>query len=166
MDQVKRADGREDFSSGRERKHRRTGWPASFRGAGGDVTGQTRGGFAHRLPRGAREVKGLAKETMRAVNDAEEAARETLLRAKKEGDRLLEEARERAEKLRADAEKEAAKRANVLVGVAQADGEKLKARSQEESRAQRERLRAQAEAAFPQAAEAVKKIVLGQLDGR
>ena len=64
----------------------------------------------------------MAKETMQAISDAELKARNTVLHAKEEGERITAEAESQgAEALKAAA-KEARKKADVLCGVARADG--------------------------------------------
>lgn len=108
----------------------------------------------------------MAKETMQAVSDAEKAARETVLRARQDSEQILSEAKEQAKKLIADSEKEALKRVEVLCGVAKADGEKLKARVREDTQREQEELKRAAQAAFPQAAEEIRKIILGQSERR
>ena len=65
----------------------------------------------------------MAKETMRAVNQAEQKASETVQQAKEESERLRREAAVKGEQLIASAVKEAKKRAEILYGVAKADGE-------------------------------------------
>ena len=108
----------------------------------------------------------LAKETMQAVNEAEKAARQAVLCAKEEGERLVKEAEAQSKKLLADAEKEAAKRVEVLCGVARADGEKQKARSLQETGEEQSRLKEYSAAALPQAADEIKKIIFGQAERR
>lgn len=108
----------------------------------------------------------LAKETMQAVSEAEKNAHQTILHAKEESDRLLAEAKEQGKKLIADAKKEAAKKVEVLCGVARADAAKQKARSAQETAEEQARLKQAADAALPQAAEEIKKIVLGQNERR
>lgn len=108
----------------------------------------------------------MVKETMQAVSDAEKAARETVLRAKQEGEQMVVSAREQAKKLIADAEKEGKKKADVLCGVARADGEKLTARLLSETEQERDALRVAAKAAYPAAAEKITKIVLGTPERR
>ena len=66
----------------------------------------------------------MAKEAMQAVSRAEQAALETVQQAKEEADRLRREAAAQGEQLVAAAVKEARKRADVLCGVARADGKK------------------------------------------
>ncbi len=104
----------------------------------------------------------MAKETMQAVSEAEKNAQQIVLYAKEESEQLLNSAEKDAEKLISDAKKEAAKRVEILCGVARADGEKLKARSSQETEEQQAALKKSAEAAFPQAAEAIKAIVMGR----
>lgn len=50
--------------------------------------------------------------------------------------------------------------------MAKADGEKLKAKAQEDTKREQDELKQAAEAAFPQAAEEIKKIVLGRPERR
>ena len=96
-----------------------------------------------------REVEALAKETMLAVDRAEQQAQETVRHAQEEAQRL--EA----------AEKEAQKRAGILYGVAKADGEKRKAAIQRECQEEQEQLRALARSRQGQVARAAERIVLG-----
>ncbi len=103
----------------------------------------------------------MAKETMQAISDAEQAAQQLVLQAKEKSERLTEEAKKQAEKLISDAQKEAAKRVEVLCGVARADGEKLRAHFAEETAKEQAVMAQAAEAAYPQAAEKIKAIVLG-----
>ncbi len=108
----------------------------------------------------------MAKETMQAVSEAEKSANQTVLHAGEESERLLEEAREQGKKLIADAKKEAAKKVEVLCGVARADAAKKKASFAQETKEEMARLEKAAEAAFPQAAQEIRKIVLGQSERR
>lgn len=108
----------------------------------------------------------MAKETMQAVSEAEKAAHQTVLHAKEESERLIAEAQAQGRKLIADAEKEAKKRADVLCGVARADGEKQKARFAKETEEEQARLREATAASLPRTAEEMKKIVLGQSERR
>lgn len=108
----------------------------------------------------------LAKETMQAVSEAEKSAHQTILHAREESERLLAEAEAQSKKLIADAKKEAAKKVEVLCGVARADAEKQKKLFAQETAEEQARLRQAAEAALPRAAEEIKKIVLGQNERR
>lgn len=108
----------------------------------------------------------MAKETMQAVSEAEKSARQTVLRAKEESERLIAEAKEKGKKLIEDAKKDAAKKVEVLCGVTRADMEKLKERSSRETAEEQARLQQAAKAAFPRAAEEIKKTVLGQNERR
>lgn len=107
----------------------------------------------------------MAKETMQAVSEAEKAAADRILHAKQEGEQLISGAQNQAQKLVEDARKEARKRVEVLLGVARADGEKRKARGLEETQRDQEKLRAAAQAAMPQAVQAIREIVLGRGKG-
>ena len=82
-----------------------------------------------------REVEALAKETMLAVDRAEQQAQE-------EAQRLRQDAAAKGQQLIEAAEKEAQKRAGILYGVAKADGEKRKAAIQRECQEEQEQLRA------------------------
>lgn len=75
-----------------------------------------------------REVEALAKETMLAVDRAEQQAQETVRHAQEEAQRLRQDAAAKGQQLIEAAEKEAQKRAGILYGVAKADGEKRKGR--------------------------------------
>ncbi len=108
----------------------------------------------------------MAKETMQAVSEAEKSAQQTILHAKEESERLVADATEQAKKLVANAEKEAGKKADILCGVARADGEKLKVRANQETLEEQEKMKLAAKAAFPRAAEEIRKIVLGQAEKR
>ena len=66
----------------------------------------------------------MAKEAMQAVSRAEEAALETVQQAKEEADRLRREAAAQGGQLGAAAVQEARERADVVCGVARADGKK------------------------------------------
>ncbi len=104
----------------------------------------------------------MAKETMQAISDAELKARDVVLHAKEEGERLTAEAASQgAEALKA-AVKEAGKKADVLCGVARADAEKTRAAVREETLRQQEELRKSAGANSARAAEEIRKIVLGK----
>lgn len=103
----------------------------------------------------------LAKETMRAVNQAEQKASETVQQAKEESERLRREAAVKGEQLIASAVKEAKKRAEILYGVAKADGEKRKAAIQKETLEEQEQLRAVAQSRQTQVAREAERIVLG-----
>lgn len=108
----------------------------------------------------------LAKETMQAVSEAEKSAHQMVLHAREESDRLLAEAQAQSKKLIADAKKEAAKKVEVLCGVARADAAKQQARFAQETAEEQARLKQAAETALPQAAAEIKKIVLGQNERR
>ena len=104
----------------------------------------------------------MAKETMQAISNAEQKARETVLNAKEEAHRLEAEAQAQGQQAVQAAVKEAGKKAGVLCGVARADAEKLGARVKEETQAQQERLRRSAEESRGRVVEEIRKIVLGQ----
>lgn len=104
----------------------------------------------------------MAKDTMQAVNQAEQQARQTVLRAKEEGEQLAAKAAEAGKQAIADAVKEAGKKADVLRGVARADAEKLRAQSVQELQNTKERLRQSAAEAKDKVSAELKKIVLGQ----
>lgn len=89
-----------------------------------------------------REVEALAKETMLAVDRAEQQAQETVRHAQEEAQRLRQDAAAKGQQLIEAAEKEAQKRAGILYGVAKADGEKRKAAIQRECQEEQEQLRA------------------------
>ena len=89
----------------------------------------------------------MAKETMQAISDAELKARNTVLHAKEEGERITKEAR---------------KKADVLCGVARADAEKTRAAVREQTLALQEELRKSAGANGARVAEEIRKIVLGK----
>lgn len=103
----------------------------------------------------------LAKETMEAVSAAELEAQQMIAKARSDGEQLVADARSTAEKLLRDAQKEALKRVEVLKGVARADGQKLKARSLEETKEEQARLTELADRAFPQALASLRSILLG-----
>lgn len=103
----------------------------------------------------------MAKETMRAVNQAEQNASDTVQQAKDEGEALRREAAAKGEQMVRAAVKEAKKRAEILYGVAKADGEKRKAAIQREAVEEQERLRAQAQSRQGQVAREAERIVLG-----
>lgn len=107
------------------------------------------------------EVEYLAKETMQAVNQAEQKANDTVRQAKEESERLRREAADKAQQLIAAAVKEAKKRAEILYGVAKADGEKRKAAIQKESLEEQEQLWACAQSRQDQVAREAERIVLG-----
>ena len=109
-----------------------------------------------------REVNFLAKETMQAVNAAEQQAQQLVRTAKEESEKLVSEASGKGSKLISDSVKEARKRADVLLGVARADGEKIKATAAQETEDSFSALRQEANSRKAQAIEAVRKIVLGQ----
>lgn len=108
----------------------------------------------------------MAKETMQAVSEAEKIARDTILHAKEESERLLIEAEKQGKKLIDDAKKDAAKKAEILCGVAKADAAKQQAAYAEKTTAQQAAMRKSAEAALPLAAAEIKKIVLGKNERR
>lgn len=103
----------------------------------------------------------LAKETLQAVSQAEQAAQESILQAKEESARLRREAAIKGEELLAAAEKEAKKRAEILYGVARADGGKRKAAIQQETRQEQQELQDKAKARYALAAREMERIVLG-----
>ena len=107
-----------------------------------------------------REVEALAKETMLAVDRAEQQAQETVRHAQEEAQRLRQDAAKGQQLIEA-AEKEAQKRAGILYGVAKADGEKRKAAIQRECQEEQEHLRALARSRQGQVARAAERIVLG-----
>ena len=104
----------------------------------------------------------MAKETMQAVSEAEKSARETILHAKEESERLAAEAQAKGGQLVSDAVKDARKKVEVLCGVARADAEKLAARTARETADEQERLRQSAESSRAKVVEEIQKIVLGQ----
>lgn len=108
----------------------------------------------------------MAKETMQAVSEVEKTARETILRARQDREQIISDAKEQGKKLLADAQKEALKKSEILCGVAKADGEKLKAKMQEDTRQEQDALKQAATAAFPQTAEEIKKLLLGRPERR
>ena len=108
-----------------------------------------------------REVEALAKETMLAVDRAEQQAQETVRHAQEEAQRLRQDAAAKGQQLIEAAEKEAQKRAGILYGVAKADGEKRKAAIQRECQEEQEQLRALARSRQGQVARAAERIVLG-----
>ena len=104
----------------------------------------------------------MAKETMQAISDAELKARDTVLHAKEEGERIAAEAEAAgAEALKA-AVKEARKKADVLCGVARADAEKTRTAVREQTLSQQKELRQSAGANSARVAEEIRKIVLGK----
>ena len=95
----------------------------------------------------------MAKETMQAISDAELKARDTVLHAKEEGERIAAEAEAAgAEALKAD----------VLCVVARADAEKTRAAVREQTLSMQEELRKSAGANGARVAEEIRKIVLGK----
>lgn len=108
-----------------------------------------------------REVEALAKETMLAVDRAEQQAQETVRHAQEEAQRLRQDAAAKGQQLIEAAEKEVQKRAGILYGVAKADGEKRKAAIQRECQEEQEQLRALARSRQGQVARAAERIVLG-----
>ena len=98
----------------------------------------------------AEEVEDLAKEAMRAVSKAEETAQATVRHAKEEADLLRRQAEAKSRQLIDSAVKEAKKRAEILYGVARADGEK-----------EQEQLRSLAQTRQAPLAREVERIVLG-----
>ena len=103
----------------------------------------------------------LAKETLQAVSQAEQAPQESIQQAKEESARLRREAAIKGEELLAAAEKEAKKRAEILYGVARADGGKRKAAIQQETRQEQQELQDKAKARYALAAREMERIVLG-----
>lgn len=103
----------------------------------------------------------MAKETMEAVGQAEKKAQETLRQAQEECARLRQETATKKQQLLEAAVKEAKKRAEILYGVAKANGEKRRAAIQEETAEEIEQLRAQAKACQENAAEEVERLILG-----
>ena len=93
----------------------------------------------------------MAKETLQAVSQAEQTAQESIQQAKEESARLRREA----------VVKEAKKRAEILYGVARADGEKRKAAIQQETRQEQQELQDKAKARYALAAREMERIVLG-----
>lgn len=104
----------------------------------------------------------MAKETMQAVSDAERKARETVLHAKEESERLIAEASVKGEQLIADSVKDARKKVEILCGVARADGDKLAVKTAKETVLEQEALRQNAESRRAEVVEELQKIVLGQ----
>ena len=101
----------------------------------------------------------MAKETMQAVSQAEQAARQTVEQAREASQKLVEDAQEQGRQLIA---KEAGKKAEVLGIVAKADGEKAAARADQETDRFQAQLREAAEQRRPQVLAEIRKIVLGQ----
>ena len=104
----------------------------------------------------------MAKETMQAISDAELKAREAVLHAKAEGERIEAEAAEQGKQAVAGAVKEARKKAEVLCGVARADAEKLGAGMKRQTQEEQDRLRAAAQQGQGKVVEEIRKIVLGK----
>ena len=104
----------------------------------------------------------MAKDTMQAVNQAEQDARQAVLRAKEEGEQLVAKAAQQGKDAVSNAVKEAKKKADVLRGVARADAEKLHAQSAQTLQDTQERLKASAGEAREKVAGEIRKIVLGQ----
>lgn len=104
----------------------------------------------------------MAKETMQAISDAELKAREAVLHANEEGERLTAEAEAAGTQALKAAVKEARKKADVLCGVARADAEKTRAAVREQTLKEQEELRKSAQANSARAAEEIRKIVLGK----
>lgn len=102
----------------------------------------------------------MAKETMQAISDAEQKARETVQRAKEEGERLVAEAAQQGRQAVQGAVKEAKKKAEVLCGVARADADKLSAGMKRQTQDEQERLRAAAQEGRGKVVEEIRKIVL------
>ena len=100
-----------------------------------------------------REVEALAKETMLAVDRAEQQAQETVRHAQEEAQRLRQDAAAKGQQL--------IEAAGILYGVAKADGEKRKAAIQRECQEEQEQLRALARSRQGQVARAAERIVLG-----
>lgn len=99
---------------------------------------------------------------MQAISDAELKARDTVLHAREEGERLTAEAVSRGEDALKAAVKEARKKADVLCGVARADAEKTRAAVREQTLSEQEGLRKSAQANSARVAEEIRKIVLGK----
>jgi len=104
----------------------------------------------------------LAKETIQAISDAEVKAREAILYAKEESEKLIAEATAQGEAAIKAAVKEAGKKADVLCGVARADAEKLKVKAREQTLSQQEALRKRAADNRGKVVEELRKIVLGK----
>lgn len=104
----------------------------------------------------------MAKETMQAISDAELKARDTVLHAKEEGERLTAEALSQGEQALKAAVKEARKKADVLCGVARADAEKTRAAVKEQTLSQQEELRKNAQENSARVVDEIRKIVLGK----
>lgn len=103
----------------------------------------------------------MAKETMQAISDAELKAREAVLHAKEESEKLIAGAHAQGEKALKAAIKEAHKKTEVLCGVARADAEKTSAGVREQTLSQQEGLRKHAQESHRQVVEEIRKIVLG-----
>lgn len=104
----------------------------------------------------------MAKETMQAISDAELKARNVVLHAKEEGERLTAEAVSQGAAALKAAVKEANKKADVLCGVARADAEKTRAAVREQTLKDQEELRKSAKANSAKVAQEIRKIVLGK----
>jgi len=99
---------------------------------------------------------------MQAISDAELKARDTVLHAKEEGERLTAEAVSQGEQALKAAVKEARKKVDVLCGVARADAEKTRAAIREQTLSQQEELRRNAQTNKSRVVEEIRKIVLGK----
>ena len=104
----------------------------------------------------------MAKETMQAVSQAEQAARQTVEQAREVSRKLVEDAQEQGRQLIAKAVKEAGKKAEVLGIVAMADGEKAAARADQETDRLQAQLREAAEQRRPQVLAQVPESITGQ----
>lgn len=99
---------------------------------------------------------------MQAISDAELKAREAVLHANEEGERLTAEAEAAGAQALKAAVKEARKKADVLCGVARADAEKTRAAVREQTLKDQEELRKSAKANSAKVAQEIRKIVLGK----
>ncbi len=104
----------------------------------------------------------MAKETMQAVSQAEQQAAQLVKSAQEESERAVSEASQKGAQLMANAVREAQKKTEILLGVARADGEKIRDAAQKETEETFRVLEQRASLHRDEAISAVKKIVLGE----
>ena len=116
---------------------------------------------AIRLPFTAGEVEPLGKGNLASCIPSGTDCPRIDTASERGSARLRREAVVKGEELLAAAVKEAKKRAEILYGVARADGEKRKAAIQQETRQEQQELQDKAKARYALAAREMERIVLG-----
>ena len=103
----------------------------------------------------------MIEESIAAVKQAEQQAESMAADARKQAEELLRQGEETVQKIRAEAEEKAKQAADACMEKARRAGEEALEKAAGEIGAETAELRKQVEKKLPDAAEAVKKLILG-----